>query len=58
MYKGGLESIDGVGPAVRRKILAHFRTIEKIKSATLDELYEVKGVNKNTLKNIFDKFHS
>lgn len=58
MFKGGLESIEGVGPAVRRKILSHFRTIEKIKSATLDELYKVKGVNKSTLKNIYDKFHS
>ncbi len=57
MYKGGLESIEGVGPAVRRKILSHFRTIEKIKTATIEELYEVKGVNKNTLKNIYDKFH-
>lgn len=58
MFKGGLESIEGVGPAVRRKVLAHFRTIEKIKTATLDELLEIKGVNKNTLKNIYNKFHS
>lgn len=58
MYKGGLESIEGVGPAVRRKVLAHFRTIEKIKMASLEDIYKVKGVNKNTLKNIYDKFHS
>jgi len=56
MYKGGLESIKGVGPATRRALLRKFRTIENIKNATLQELEETKGVTKSTSKIIFDHF--
>lgn len=57
MYKGGLESIDGVGTATRRALLSNFRTIEKIKNATLEELENCKGVTRPTAKKIFDHFH-
>lgn len=58
MYKGGLEAIDGVGPATRRALLAQFRTIDKIKSATIEELENCKGVTKPTAKKIFEHFHN
>lgn len=57
MYKGGLEAIDGVGPATRRALLSNFRTIDKIKGATLVELENCKGVTKPTAKKIFDHFN-
>ncbi len=57
MYRGGLESITGVGPAVRRALLGKFRTIENIKNATLEDLSSTKGVSKQTAQNIYDKFH-
>ncbi|MBE5741568.1 MAG: excinuclease ABC subunit UvrC [Clostridiales bacterium] len=56
VYKGGLESIRGVGPAVRRALLSKFRTIENIKNATFDELCDTKGVNKITAQAIYDHF--
>lgn len=57
MYKGGLEAIEGVGPATRRVLLSNFRTIDKIKGATLVELENCKGVTKPTAKKIFDHFN-
>jgi len=56
MFKGGLESIVGVGPAVRRALLRKFRTIENIKNATMEELESTKGVNKTVAKNIYKHF--
>ena len=54
MFKGGLESITGVGPKTRRILLSQFRTIENIKNATLDELEKIKGISKTTAKNIYN----
>ena len=56
MYKGGLESIQGVGPATRRALLRKFRTIENIKNASLEELQNISGVTKPTAKIIYDHF--
>lgn len=56
MCKGGLESIAGVGPKMRRALLNHFRTLENIKNATLDELNQVKGLPEKTAKEIYDHF--
>ncbi len=57
MFRGGLESIEGVGPVTRRVLLSKFRTIENIKNAPLSEIENIKGMNKNTAKKIFDHFH-
>ena len=56
MYKGGLESITGVGPATRRALLRQFKTIENIKNATLEQLEQTKGVTKPTAKIIYEHF--
>ena len=56
MYRGGLESIEGVGPATRRALLGKFRTIENIKNATLEELEQTKGISKQTALNIYNRF--
>ncbi len=58
MYRGGLESITGVGPVTRRALLSRFKTIENIKNASLEELENTKGVSKKTAKAIFDRFRS
>lgn len=57
MYKGGLESIVGVGATTRRALLSKFRTIENIKNATLNDLQATKGVTRKTAQNIYNKFH-
>ncbi len=49
-----LENIPGVGPKTRKILLAHFKSINKIKSASIDELSLV--LNKNIAKNVYEYF--
>lgn len=46
-----LEKIEGIGRQKRIALLSHFRSIAKIKSASVDELVRVKGIS---LKNAED----
>ena len=41
--KSQLDDIQGVGPAMKQKLLQHFGSISKIKSATIDELTKIVG---------------
>lgn len=56
-FRGGLESISGVGPATRRALLRQFKTIENIKNATLEQLELTQGVTKPTAKLIYQHFN-
>ncbi len=56
MYKGGLESIKGVGPNIRRALLNKFRTIENIRQASLEELETTPRMNKRTALEIYNHF--
>lgn len=56
-FRGGLESISGVGPATRRALLRQFKTIENIKNASLEQLEQTSGVTKPTAKIIYQHFH-
>ena len=47
-----LDSIPAVGPVRRKALLKHFGSVDKIRSATLEELMAVKGVNADVAKNI------
>ncbi len=58
MFKGGLESIQGVGPSTRRALLRQFKTIENIRNATLEQLELTKGVKNPTAKIIFNHFRN
>lgn len=58
MYKGGLQAIKGVGPTIRKILLAKFRTIDNIKNATLEELQNTKGISSTVAKNIYDAYHN
>ena len=51
-----LEEIPGVGEARRRALMVHFETIDRIKGATVEELSEVKGMNKKVAENIVQFF--
>ncbi|MFV0517523.1 MAG: excinuclease ABC subunit UvrC [Aminipila sp.] len=52
-----LDEIDGVGPQRRNSLLAHFGSIEKIKTATLEELCEVPHITEQVAKNIKEFFN-
>lgn len=55
--KYSLEEIKGVGPARRRALLKHFKTIKNISEASLEELEEVSGLPVETAKAVYQHFH-
>lgn len=52
-----LDDINGVGPARRKALMQHFKEIEKIKSATVEELQEVSGITPKVAEEIYSFFH-
>ncbi len=52
-----LDDIKGVGPARRKALMKHFKDIDAIKSAGIDELKEVPGLTEDTAKSVYDFFH-
>lgn len=47
-----LLKIDGVGPKISKSLMKHFKTIDNIKSATVEELAQADGVNLKKAENI------
>ena len=47
-----LEEIEGIGPVKRKNLIKTFKSIDNIKSASLEELEKVSGITKNDAINI------
>ena len=47
-----LDSIPGIGPARRKKLLLHFGSVEKIRAASLEELAAVEGMTKASAESV------
>ncbi|OQB15920.1 MAG: UvrABC system protein C [Firmicutes bacterium ADurb.Bin193] len=53
-----LEHIKGIGAKRRAILLKHFKTIKAIKSATVEELAAIDGIDAKTARRIFDHFRN
>lgn len=51
-----LDSIKGLGQVGKKELLKHFKTLSKIKEASLIEIESVQKINKQTAKNVYEKF--
>ena len=51
------DEIKGVGPRRKKALILHFGTVEKIKSASLEELKKIKSIPEKKLRNIFEFFN-
>jgi excinuclease ABC subunit C len=51
-----LESIPGIGPLTRERLLKKFKTISALKHASLTDLSEVKGISSNSAETILKYF--
>lgn len=51
-----LEEIDGVGKSRRIELIKHFKSIDNIKKATLEEIQEVNGINRKVAENVYNFF--
>ncbi len=56
LTKSSLDYIPGVGEKRKKALLSHFKSIEDIKNASVEELSKVEGLNKSVAENIYDYF--
>ena len=52
MLKSELIEIEGIGQGRANALISHFKTISKIKSASIEELTKVKGISETIAQNI------
>ena len=52
-----LESIEGIGPANRKALLAHFGTIGKVASASAEALKEAQLLSEANAQAVYRHFH-
>ena len=57
-FKSELLEIEGIGKAKAEALIKHFGGIKKIKSASVEELCNVKGINQNLAETIFKFFNN
>lgn len=57
MISSSLDKIEGIGAKRAKALLRHFRTISRIREATLEELELVEGLTKPAAKAVYDHFH-
>ena len=53
-----LEEIPGIGPKRRRAILTHFKTVEALRNAKVEEIALVPGVNKDNAEAVYRHLHA
>ncbi len=53
-----LDNIEGIGPKKRNLLLEHFKSVDQVRSATLDELCKVEGITFRLAKKIQEYFRS
>ena len=52
------DDIQGIGPQRKKILKKHFGTVENIKTASLEDLKQVKSIPFAMLKKIYEYFHS
>ena len=55
--KSVLDDIPGVGPARRKALMRHFKSIDDIKAATVEELQTLPELNRRAAEDIYAFFH-
>lgn len=56
-YSGSvLDNIEGIGQKRKQALIRHFGSIKKIRSASVSQLSEVKGISKELANNIYEYF--
>lgn len=57
MFKSQLDDIKGIGKKRKMELLKHFGSINKIKSASMEELTKVKSMNKPAAEKLYNHFN-
>lgn len=54
MFKSELDEIRGIGPKRKKDLMTHFKTIDKIKEATIEKLLEVPSMDKKSAESLYN----
>jgi excinuclease ABC subunit C len=57
MRRSRLEEIPGLGYRRQKELLAHFRSIDYIREANVEQLQTVPGIGPQLAQQIYDYFH-
>ncbi|HIX60193.1 MAG TPA: excinuclease ABC subunit UvrC [Candidatus Blautia gallistercoris] len=52
-----LDDIPGVGPARRKALMRHFKTLDEIRNAEVEELAALESMNERSARQVYDFFH-
>jgi excinuclease ABC subunit C len=52
-----LDKVPGIGAAKKKKILAHFKSVRRLREATLEEIASTPGISSKDAKTLFTTFH-
>lgn len=55
--KSSLDDIPGVGPARRKALMRHFKSIDEIRNADVEELKSIAEIPENAANDIYNYFH-
>lgn len=58
MFKSQLDDIKGIGKKRKMELLRHFGSINKIKTASIEELAKVKSMNKLVAEELYNHFNN
>ena len=56
MFKSELDDIKLIGPKRKENLLKHFKSIDKIKKASIKELMEVESMNEKSAESLYEHF--
>lgn len=56
MFKSELDDIKLIGPKRKENLLKHFKSIDKIKKASIQELMEVESMNEKSAESLYEHF--
>ncbi|MDU6783653.1 excinuclease ABC subunit UvrC [uncultured Peptoniphilus sp.] len=56
MFKSELDDIKLIGPKRKENLLKHFKSIDKIKKASVKELMEVESMNEKSAESLYEHF--
>ncbi len=57
LTKSVLDDIDGIGDKRKKELLLHFKDIDAIKNATIEEITKVNTMNAKLAKSVYDFFN-
>lgn len=52
-----LEEIPGIGPARRKALMKHYKGLEGIREASIEELTRIESMNEQAARQVYDFFH-